>query len=71
MERHGGAEPEASGAAFRTGAPALESPFSPVNRPRPRTDLTLDQRTTTDWIRRVTLADIEALSFEEKAALFS
>jgi hypothetical protein len=68
MERHGGAEP---GAAYRAGAPALESPFSPVVRPRPRTEPATDQRATTDCIRRVTLADIEALCFEEKAALFS
>jgi chemotaxis protein CheZ len=58
--------------------PTVDSPFSPVNRPRPRTDAgggpkaqgTAPERPA-PHPRVVTLAEIEALSFDEKAALFS
>jgi hypothetical protein len=58
--------------------PTLDSPFSPVNRPRPRADgvggptmqATAPVRPA-PRPRVVTLAEIEALSFDEKTALFS
>jgi hypothetical protein len=72
-------EPELEGAPSWPSAAALSSPFSPVERPRQAAHPDTARRAASQPAaarlepRRsaVTLAEIEALSFEEKAALFS
>jgi hypothetical protein len=69
---------KARGEAGSGDKPTVDSPFSPVNRPRPRADTAGGAKAHAvasvrpgSGPRVVTLAEIEALSFDEKAALFS